>query len=238
MLRAVVGDGLAIAVAALAVYAFGWWLHFALLGEPGPGDRWGAPTGHWIADTIAVQRRMWGANTGLAAQHGYGSAWWSWPLMLRAVSYWSTGGASLALVGNPVVWWGSSVGLVVVLVSAPLRALTKPAAGDPARAWPPGLWLLVCGWALCYFPLAGVRRVLFLYHYLSALVFAVCAVALWLDHSGWLTRPGDWRVQPRVLWFLVAALVGGFALLAPFTLAYVHAPAYQEAVFGMLPGWR
>jgi hypothetical protein len=124
------------------------------------------------------------------------------------------GRASLALVGNPVVWWGSSVGLVVVLVSAPLRALTKPAAGDPARAWPPGLWLLVCGWALCYFPLAGVRRVLFLYHYLSALVFAVCAVALWLDHSGWLTRPGDWRVQPRALWFLVAALVGGFALLA------------------------
>jgi hypothetical protein len=67
-------------------------------------------------------------------------------------------------------------------------------------------------------------------------VFAVCAVVLWLDRAG-LTRPGDARAQPLRAWVLLAALALGFALISPFTLVYVKAPAYQEAVFALFPGW-
>ena len=238
VLRTLAGDALAVTAAAVAVYAAGWWLHFALLTEPGPGDRWGAPTGHWLADTFAVQAQMWNANTGLSATHGYASAWWSWPLMLRAVSYWSEDGSHLFFLGNPVVWWGSAVGLVLVLAAPPLRALTEPSPGDPERAWPALLWIPVCGWAVSYAPLAGVSRVLFLYHYLTPLVFGVIAVALWLDHSGWWTRPGGWREQRRSVWLTIAALGLGFALISPFTLSYVKAPDYQRAIYSAMPGWR
>jgi dolichyl-phosphate-mannose-protein mannosyltransferase len=225
-LRALVCDSAVIALAALAVYAFGWWLHFSLLTQPGPGDRWGAPTGDWLADTLSVQRRMWSANVGLSAKHAYASPWWSWPLMLRAISFWSSGGSSLALLGNPVVWWGSALGLGGLLATRPLRA------------WPRELWVPLWGWAIAYLPLIGVTRVLFLYHYLTPLVFSVGAVALWLDHSGWTTRSGGWRDQPRRFWIVLAGLVIGFASISPFTLSYLHAPAYQQALFRAMPGWR
>ena len=237
VLRTLGGDAAGVVAAALAVYALGWWLHFALLPEAGPGDKWGPRSGDWLADTLAVHGRMLSANVGLSAGHPYASVWWSWPLMLRAVSYWSEAGRHLFFLGNPVVWWGSALGLVLVLASPPLRAVTRIAAGDPTRAWPPQLWIPLCGWALSYAPLVGVPRILFLYHYLTPLVFSVCAVALWLDHSGW-TRPGGWREQPRSVWLAFAALALGFALISPFTLCYVEAPAYQRAVYTALPGWR
>jgi dolichyl-phosphate-mannose--protein O-mannosyl transferase len=237
-LRALAGDAIAVTAAGLAVYAAGWWLHFALLGEPGPGDRWGAPTGDWITDTLAVHAQMWGANLGLSATHGYASPWWSWPLMLRAVSYWSENGRNLFFLGNPVVWWGAAVGMVVVLAAPALRAMAPADAGDPVRAWPARIWIPLLGWAIAYAPLVGVSRVLFLYHYLTPLVFSVCAVALWLDHTGWWTRPGGWREQPRSVWAALAALALGFALMSPFTFAFVNAPDYQRAVYTAIPGWR
>jgi dolichyl-phosphate-mannose-protein mannosyltransferase len=237
-LRVLVGDAVVVTVAALVVYAAGWWLHFALLTAPGPGDRWGAPTGDWIADTLAVHAQMWGANVGLSASHTYASPWWSWPLMLRAVSYWSENGRNLFFLGNPVVWWGTAVGLVVVLASPALRAIARLESGDPDRAWPARLWIPMLGWAIAYAPLVGVSRVLFLYHYMTPLVFSVCAVALWLDHSGWWTRPGGWREQPSRVFAGVAMLVLGFALISPFTFSFVNAPDYQRAVYTAIPGWR
>jgi dolichyl-phosphate-mannose-protein mannosyltransferase len=232
------GDAAVVTLVALAVYAAGWWVHFGLLSEPGPGDRWGAPTGAWLADTWAVHARMWSANVGLSAGHPYASAWWSWPLMLRAVSYWSENGRELFFLGNPVVWWGSAVGMVVVLAALPLRALTAHQPGEPVRAWPPMLWIPLSGWAISYAPLVGVSRVLFLYHYLTPLVFSVIAVALWLDHSGGWTRPGSWRAQRPSVWVTLAALVVGFALISPFTFSYVNAPDYQRAIYTAIPGWR
>ena len=152
--------------------------------------------------------------------------------MLRAIAYWGEiGGSNLAFLGNPVVWWGSTLGLVAIAVTAIARLATRR-----RLEWPPRLWIPICGWALCYLPLAAVPRVLFLYHYLTPLAFAVCAVVLWLDRRG-LTGPGDWRVQPRRARLMLAALALGFALISPFTLIYLKAPAYQQAIFALFPGW-
>jgi dolichyl-phosphate-mannose-protein mannosyltransferase len=233
VLRRLIGAAAAFAASALAVYAGGWWLHFALLTGPGSGDRWAPRTGDWIADTLRAHASMWSENTLLSAGHSYASAWWSWPLMMRAVLYWAEiGGSNLAFLGNPVVWWGSTLGLAAIFATGCWRAWTRR-----GPAWPPLLWIPLCGWGLSYLPLAAVPRVLFLYHYLTPLVFSVCAVVLWLDHSGRFTRPGDWRAQRPSVWALLAMLVLGFALISPFTLVYVKAPAYQEAVFALFPGW-
>lgn len=240
-LRALAGDAVLVSAAALAVYAAGWALHFALLPLPGPGDVWGAPTGHWLSDTISVHRRMLGANANLQAGHPYASPWWSWPFMRRPVSYWSEDNRHLFFLGNPIVWWGSTLALLLALllalVSRPLLAVTRLEIRGEARAWPQQMWIPLCGFAVAFAPLAGVARILFLYHYLMPLVFAVCASALWLDHVGW-TRSGGWNDQRRSVRLAIAALLVGFAAICPFTLSYVHAPAYQSAVFRIFPSWR
>jgi dolichyl-phosphate-mannose--protein O-mannosyl transferase len=232
VLRRLFGGGAAFAVSGLAIYARRVVAALRAALGPGSGDRWAPRTGDWIADTLRAHASMWSENTALASVHSHASAWWSWPLMTRAVSYWNEiGGSSLAFLGNPVVWWGSTLGLAAIFATGTWRALARR-----GPAWPPQLWIPLCGWALSYLPLAAVPRVLFLYHYLTPLVFAVCAVALWLDRVG-LTRPGDARAQPLRAWVVLAALALGFASISPFTLVYVNAPAYQEAVLSLFPGW-
>jgi dolichyl-phosphate-mannose--protein O-mannosyl transferase len=234
-LRRCAVDATLIALCAVVVYVGGWALHFALLDQPGPGDVWGAPTGNFLADLVHVHSRMWSANSGLDQAHPYSSAWWSWPLMLRSVSYWSSGSHYLHFIGNPAVWWGSTFGLVS-LFSCSLLARVSDFGIQGRTLWPAGLWLLLAGYLGAYLPLVLVSRILFIYHYLTPLVFGVCAVALWLDHVGW-TRAGGWRDQRASYWVVLAIVVVGFALVSPFTLAYIEAFDYQKAVLGLFPTW-
>ena len=90
---------------------------------------------------------------------------------------------------------------------------------------------------MAWAPLAAVPRILFLYHYLTAMVFAVCAVVLWLDRIGW-TRPGPWRQQRASFDFAVGLVLLGFVLAAPFTFSFVEATEWTRTVFRLLPLWR
>jgi dolichyl-phosphate-mannose-protein mannosyltransferase len=215
-----------ITACATAVYLAGWALHFSWLDQPGPGDVWGERSGRFFSDFVQVHATMWSANSGLGQGHPYSSAWWSWPLMLRPVSYWSSGSHHLYFLGNPVVWWGSTIGLFALLSVTLLVRVTDLRLED-RPVWPDGLWLLVAGYLGAYVPLAFVTRVLFLYHYLMPLVFAVCALALWLDHLAW-TRRGSWREQRASYWAALMLVLAGFVLGSPFTLSYVEASGFRN----------
>jgi dolichyl-phosphate-mannose--protein O-mannosyl transferase len=219
----------------VVVYVAGWAVHFAILDQPGPGDRWGAPTGEFLADFVHVHRKMWSANSGLDRGHPYASEWWTWPLMLRPISYWSSGSHHLHFLGNPFVWWGSTIGLIALVGVTILSRVSDLRIGDRV-GWPAGLWILIAGYLGAFAPLMLVTRVLFLYHYLTPLVFAVCGLALWLDHLGW-TRDGTWRDQRPTYWAALALGVVGFVLISPFTLPYVEASTYQSEVFRVFKSW-
>jgi dolichyl-phosphate-mannose-protein mannosyltransferase len=228
-------DGGLIVACATAVYLLGWVIHFWLLDQPGPGDVWGAPSGSFFSDFLHVHERMWSANRGLDQGHPYSSAWWSWPLMLRPVSYWTSGSHHLYFVGNPVVWWGTTLGLIAFLSISVLARISDLRVGD-RPVWPNGLWLLLAGYFGAYLPLALVTRILFIYHYLTPLAFLTCALALWLDHLGW-TRSGCWRDQRMSYWGFLVLVVIGFALVSPFTLPYVEASGYQAEAFRLFRHW-
>jgi dolichyl-phosphate-mannose-protein mannosyltransferase len=232
--RCAMDGGLMVACAA-AVYLAGWALHFAWLNQPGPGDVWGAPSGNFFSDFVQVHETMWSANSGLDQGHPYSSAWWSWPLMLRPVSYWTSGSHYLHFLGNPVVWWGTTFGLFSLLSVTLLVRVTILGIGD-RPIWPHGLWLLLAAYLGSYLPLAFVTRILFLYHYLTPLVFVVCAIALWLDHLEW-TRSGSWRDQRASYWSGLALVGVGFVLVSPFTLPYVEASEYQREVLHWFRNW-
>lgn len=231
-----VGQGLLIVGAALAVYLLSFALHFALLTEPGPGDIWQLfPTGHLLSDTIALQRLMIDANHSVGT-NPFSSPWWSWPLMAKPIYYWvgPQGIAKIYLLGNPLVWWGGSLLFVAMLVFLVLRKVTslRIERGDGRAA--PALWLPITGFVMCYLPFALITRVMFMYHFLAALLFMLLAVVLWLDHAGW-TRPGGWRAQRASYYAVIGVLVLCFVLLAPLTYGLQLGAGLDDHVFMLFP---
>jgi dolichyl-phosphate-mannose--protein O-mannosyl transferase len=221
---------------ALAVYTAGWAIHFWLLNDPSPGFRWPIPKGDFLADIVEIHRTMFNANAGLRVSHPHSSPWWAWPLMARPIFYWSGGGAELFFVGNPVLWWGTTLGLVVVAVNVVLLKVTNLRVRGNDKPWPRLLWVPVLGYLISYAPLIPVQRPLFLYHYLSPLLFALTTVVLWLDHVGW-TRPTGFRGQRLSFYFAMTALALGFIAMSPFIFSFLEMADYRRQVIDFLPIW-
>ena len=221
---------------ALAVYTTGWALHFWLLNEPGPIFHWPIPKGDFLTDIVEIHRTMLSANAGIRTPHPHSSPWWAWPLMARPIFYWSEGDASLHFVGNPVLWWGTTIGLVVVTANVVLLKITNLQLRGDERPWPRLLWIPALGYLIAFTPLISIQRPLFLYHYLSPLLFALCIVLLWLDHVGW-TRPGGFRRQRLSVHLATTVLVLGFIAMSPFTFSFLEMPDYKRQVIELLPIW-
>ena len=208
------------ALGALVVYLGGWVLHFLLLDQPGPGDIWGVPSGNLVHDIIDIHRSMFQANYGLAATHPNGSAWWGWPWMWRPLYYYAGPNFALYFVGNPVVWWGSSIGLLCVLWGL-LRGVFGGERSENASASTLVIRQLpLLGFLVSFLPFIVIPRVMFLYHYLPSVVFAVCTVALWLDRHGW-TQEGSFAEQSRAARWLLIAIPVGFLVISPITYGFV-----------------
>jgi dolichyl-phosphate-mannose-protein mannosyltransferase len=206
-------------IGALVTYLGGWVLHFALLDRPGPGDAFGTPTGDLVRDIIDVHRTMFAVNYGLTATHPNASAWWSWPWMWRPLYYHAGSNSAIYFIGNPVVWWGTSVGLLFILWCTVRRVFER--TGGEGAFWSemaPRLLPLV-GFLAAYLPYILIPRVLFLYHYLPALMFSICAIAMWLDPLG-LTRPGRFSDQAHSVRWLFLLIPIGFLVISPLTYGF------------------
>lgn len=236
-LRSCLSLSIWILTAGLVVYALGWLVHGWLLPAAGPGWAFVRPGGRFLADLIELHRVMLGANYGLESPHPYSSPWWSWLLMGRSIFYWSSGQQLLYFLGNPVVWWGTTLGLVALIATFALIKTTNLTVRGATRPWPPLLWIPALAYAITLLPLMPVPRALFLYHYLSPLTFAVCTLVLWIDHLGF-TRAGSWRGQRPSYYAAVGLLVLGFVAVSPLSFSFLDLPDYQGFLFEQFPRWR
>lgn len=242
--RAARGRGLAIGVTGVAVYLAGWMIHFALLTQPGPADAFHPTTGRFIEDLRVVHRTMVAANAGMTATHPDASHPITWPIMKVQPFFWSSSdGAVQYMIGNPVVWWGSTILLVSILVISGLRRLRRVGHAGPGTSALERLstparpsWWLLLAYVVAYVPFFGVSRVLFLYHYLTPLVFALAFVLMWLESAGW-TRPDGVRRQRASYYGVIAAAVAGFVLMSPLTYGFT-AGAYSEWLVAVIRSWR
>jgi dolichyl-phosphate-mannose-protein mannosyltransferase len=223
--------------AAIVIYLIGWYLHFYLLSEPGAGDVWGRPTGEFFVDFFRLHDQMFNANVDLSATHPDASPWWSWPLMVTPVFYWSKGENWLYMVGNPVVWWVMSVLFIVGLITMIISRISDLQLGSSQVFKNKNLWIPLLGYCSSFLPMVAVSRVLFLYHYYTPLVFSVIFVILWLDGIGAI-RDGDVRKQRWSYYTFIVVLIIGFLLIAPVTFGIMGDSAVKDAVFKALPGWR
>ena len=145
----------------LAVYLLFWLPHLAQ--NPGT-DLW------------TLHQQMLGAHTRLGAGpevHPYCSAWWSWPLMLRPMSYYYRNQGdwivSVQAMGNPFLWW-----LVAVAVVAGIPYLVR-------KQCPWALQFALGNYLIHWLPWALVKRCIFIYHYLPALLFGCMVLAWWVE---------------------------------------------------------
>lgn len=166
------------AIVYFAVFA----VHFALLTKPGPGDAfmsgqfWQEST---IAKTAELNAQMYLSNQRLTATHPYSSPWYTWPFMDRPIFYWVQNNARIYLLGNPAVWWLSTAAVLVIFINLLLSGL---------RRMPREVLIMAGAWLMNMLPFIGITRVMFLYHYFTALVWAILMLAYVVDRSRHVRR--------------------------------------------------
>lgn len=205
------------------VYLLGWILHFSLLTMTGSGDAWGVPTGMFWKDLVTTHQQMVSANYNLTADHPYGSKWYTWPLMVRSIFYWQgTDNQFIYLLGNPIVWWGSFLLLCGGIASLFLRV---------GRLFSSGAWIFLFGYVVSFVPLMRVPRVLFLYHYLTPLLFSLLFAIWFIDQ----TVPPNKR--NAVVGSITICVALGFLFMSPLTYGMHLSDIWYKALF-FFSSWR
>ncbi|KAK7917647.1 hypothetical protein PG985_011255 [Apiospora marii] len=182
-----------------------------------------------------LQSVMWKTNAGLVESHAWDSRPSSWPILRRGINFWGKDHRQIYLVGNPVVWYTSTLAVVVYVLFKGIAVLRwQRSCGDynntVFKRFDYEIGTAVLGWAFHYFPFYLMQRQLFLHHYFPALYFAVMAFCQIYDFAtARLPVPGV-RENPiinkagAVAMLALSAVV--FALLSP--LAYGNAWTKNE----------
>ena len=219
-LRRMFVRGVIIGLAGAAVYLGGWALHFSFLPLPGPGDAFHVPAKllppqtwrplPFLQETAVLHKIMFDANYNLTAGHPSASAWWSWPFMEVPVFYWTSGPAQIYFVGNPVVWWGATILFIISALASVMQF------GQRRHQPEVLLWIPIAGYCIAMLPLMRVPRALFLYHYLTPLIFSLMAALVWLERYR-VRQHWSSRRQQRIAWGMVIAALLGFIIMSPVT---------------------
>ncbi len=187
-------------------------IHLKLLYKSGPGDAFmtagfqadlvGNPNEknselkrpNLIQKVVELNKEMYRANSDLTATHPYSSRWHTWPFMVRPIYYWNEQIAPTAeseakeariyFIGNPFIWWLSSIAILYVILEIipALRTIRR----DKLKDWlkDHGIQLSIGGFYLInLLPFIGIKRVMFLYHYMTGLVIAIIALAYLLNQA-------------------------------------------------------
>lgn len=183
-------------------------------------------TNFGLRDFWNCQLSMFRYHSGLTATHPFQSAWYSWPFLWRPVWYYMGTGlpqgsyASIAVLGNPLVWWAGLLGMVWLMVRT-VRG------GQRAEGT-----VVLISFAAQLMPWVFVSRAVFLYHYFACVPFLILALTLLLMRCE-TRRPATAR-RLRVL--LPAAALLLFCFFYP-VLAGVPIPRAWAAALRWLPSW-
>ena len=187
--------------------------HISIPGGPGYG---------WSLDELQVQ--MFAYHFGLTPGHPAASPWWSWPLDIKPVWFYGSptwDGRLVAAVynnGNPILFWA---GVPAILLCTLLAWRRRSLA----------LVLIVAAFTFQFLPWTRIERATFQYHYLTAVLFAMIAVAYVVDEA--LHRRD---LQAIGVAFLAAAVIVGIAVW-PLGAAWPM-PDWYINMAHALPPWN
>ncbi len=211
--------GACLLVIPLTVYALSYVPYLQLghafaAGPSGPGYGWSIDELH---------SQMFGYHFGLTAGHASSSPWWSWPLALKPTWFFNASydARQIAVIyngGNPILFWAGVPAVAACAVFA-------------WRRRSPALVLLVAAFAFQLVPWTRIERATFAYHYLTAVIFAMIALAYLVDEL--LRRPA-WR--DLAIGYL--ALVGVAAVLIYPLGSALPMPDWYINAARALPPWN
>jgi len=169
---------------------------------------------------IELQQVMWTTNAGLTDRHTYDSRPDAWPRLRRGINFWVKDHRQIYLVGNPLVWYLSTLAVAVyVAVRGFLILRAKRGFRDfdntKVVKYDTLCGFLFFGWSLHYFPFFLMARQLFLHHYFPALYFAILLSCGIFDLITSTLRP---RVRLQIAAVLIVLAIWNFQHLSP--LAY------------------
>lgn len=226
-----------------AVYLSVFALHFYLLPKSGPGDSFmtssfqktlagnrhqggeaARPIG-FFSKFVELNAQMYGSNKRITPHHPYGSKWYTWPFMVKSVYFWNDKSGNLIedkiyLLGNPFIWWSSTVAILLMMLNfgRSLIQRTKLEFGQK---------LILSGFFANLLPFIGIGRVMFVYHYFTSLIFAILALAYFVDRENKKGLNALFVILSVVFFFYFVAFTYGL----PMSVT-------EEKFLFWLPTWR
>ncbi|WVR04769.1 hypothetical protein IAU60_001781 [Kwoniella sp. DSM 27419] len=199
-------------------------------------------------DFVHLNVAMWTSNNALVPDPDkediLASKPFDWPFLRLGLRMcgWGDDQIKFYLLGTPIVWWWSTLSLVVGLL---LLGYYAARMQRQYRDWKEGEfehWLWVGkvafgGWALHFFPFLIMGRVTYLHHYLPTLYFAVLMAGHVLDHLFFSsTRRSDFK---KTVWFVLWAgsVVVSFWWFKDLALG-VHGPVSSHWGYLWRPSWN
>ena len=182
------------------------------------------------------QLGMFGYHSTINATHPFSSPWWSWPLMLKPLwvyfNSWDTMVSTIVLMGNPAIWWGSILALILIAARFVRDKIRRERADFV-------LLFILIPFLLLWLPYVLISRILFIYHFAPEVPFIIFAITYWLnilwqDHSNHHEKK---VVINRILvisFLILTAIL--FGLFYPVISGYPVSEEYKECL-RWLSGW-
>jgi dolichyl-phosphate-mannose-protein mannosyltransferase len=156
---------------------------------------------------IDLNKMMWTYQKTMKQSHPYASKWYTWPLLQRPIYFWGNTNGEIKeriyLMGNPCLWWASSLALLLLT----LKLLTSWWRKGHLAEYPPREFNLLLLYFANFVPFMLIGRVMFIYHYLVALIVGLMILALVLE-----------KLKNRHLaWLFISLSIVTFLFFAPLT---------------------
>ncbi|KAI8879130.1 glycosyltransferase family 39 protein [Backusella circina FSU 941] len=154
---------------------------------------------------MELNKVMWRTNQGLTSTHPYDSRPESWPLLRRGINFWSKDHLHLYLLGNPLVYWGTTTAVFVCIILKSIffilekRKLIKKDFGDLKKFYDASAGFFLVGWFLHYFPFFLMGRQLFLHHYMPALYCSILLFSVGFDLMTIRVRQQRWVMASLIV---------------------------------------
>ena len=172
---------------------------------------------------VGLNLELYRSNTRLGASHPYTSQWFQWPFMNKPIYYWNDSTSSsqvsskIYFLGNPLIYWLTTIAVIYFVINF------RKFKNSPR-------FLLITSYFLNWLPFIFIGRVMFLYHYMTALVFAILILAYSLDKS----KIGNKKIVFNTI--LTGSIIL-FLFFSPLTYG-LTIPEWYYKLTVWLPEWR
>jgi dolichyl-phosphate-mannose--protein O-mannosyl transferase len=177
----------------------------------------------WDAQQLNLKYEKYVPKLDLTKKDEIGSMWITWPLMARPIDYYhetANSGETYAfayMIGNPFVWYLGLVsvllltGVVTTSVLLPSKIMSTSQVRKNWLLYLSVVTLLFANWL----PYALITRVMYLYHYLPAVAFAIISIGVILSD---LVLPRLGEIKKRIRGVDVSRVLKIGAMLALLSL--------------------